>query len=222
MLTINADVAVGDTVKNSAAITKENGEDQTDPPTDETETTVVPNEPDTDDRGAQLVIKKQSSVANGSKISSDGGVLTYEILVTNEGNEPAASIVVRDPIPTHTSYVSSGCSAQAVTSVVDSVLVCEIGVIAPGETVTVTLVVNVSAWKKIGSCQIQNTAVLDYDTVTLTSNTVTHTQKNTSGSGTDVPKTGEANDNLTLMLLALAGLLGSAAYLTASRRKAKR
>jgi uncharacterized repeat protein (TIGR01451 family) len=66
-----------------------------------------------------------------------GGLLTYEIFVTNAGPDAASGVTVNDPLPSGLDGITArasqgGCiSAQTVT--------CALGALAPGESASVTI-----------------------------------------------------------------------------------
>ncbi|MGY6557837.1 MAG: Ig-like domain-containing protein, partial [Nitritalea sp.] len=87
--------------------------------------------------GANLAIMKQSTTARAVA----GENLAYTITVTNNGPSDAQDVVVTDPIPVGTSFVSADMGGMLENGIVT----WNIGVIPAGETVTLSLVVLVDA-----------------------------------------------------------------------------
>lgn len=103
-----------------------------------------------------LTITKQVSAA-AAKV---GDVLTYTLTIQNKGEFPASSVVITDPIPSGTSYVSGSTTANVAftgdpTSTIN--LTNPIGV---GETITITYQVTVNTLPTPNP--IPNTATMDY------------------------------------------------------------
>ncbi|HZX08670.1 DUF7507 domain-containing protein, partial [Kribbella sp.] len=71
-----------------------------------------------------------------------GQPVTYTLTVTNNGPSAAQSATVTDPVPAPLQYVSSKSSAGTCTEASGTVT-CAVGTVAPGDTVTVTVVANV-------------------------------------------------------------------------------
>ena len=68
-----------------------------------------------------------------------GGNVTYTITVRNSGQNPAENVVITDPLPAEVTYVSATPSKG--TCAVGPPLSCTLGTLAPGETVTIDVVV---------------------------------------------------------------------------------
>jgi uncharacterized repeat protein (TIGR01451 family) len=85
-----------------------------------------------------------------------GDNLTYTITVTNNGPDAAANVVVTDILPSGVTFVSAspGCVHAA------GVVTCNLGTIAVGDSVTITIVVTVTA-----PGTISNTATVTSDTL---------------------------------------------------------
>ncbi len=64
--------------------------------------------------GADLAITKDDSVAT----VAPGQTLTYTLTVTNEGPVDAAGVVIEDPLPAHTSFVSASDGGAPIAGVV--------------------------------------------------------------------------------------------------------
>jgi uncharacterized repeat protein (TIGR01451 family)/CSLREA domain-containing protein len=85
-----------------------------------------------------------------------GDNLTYTITVTNRGPDAATNVVVTDTLPSGVTFVSAspGCVHAA------GVVTCNLGTIAVGDSVTITIVVTVTA-----PGTISNTATVTSDTL---------------------------------------------------------
>jgi uncharacterized repeat protein (TIGR01451 family)/CSLREA domain-containing protein len=85
-----------------------------------------------------------------------GDNLTYTITVTNNGPDAATNVVVTDTLPSGVTFVSAspGCVHAA------GVVTCNLGTIAVGDSVTITIVVTVTA-----PGTISNTATVTSDTL---------------------------------------------------------
>ncbi len=105
--------------------------------------------------GADLSVVKTSSpnpVPTGTN-------LTYNLIVHNGGPDPATGVILNDPIPSGTTFVSCApsqgtCTGPAVGT--NGTVTANLGTLASGSTATVTIVVNVAA--PAGST-LTNTAV---------------------------------------------------------------
>lgn len=84
-----------------------------------------------------------------------GENITYSIRVSNTGNTFATAITITDVLPAGTSFVSANFGGLHQNGVVT----WNIGIISPGQTLTLTLVVNVNDTLPAGT-QITNTAVV--------------------------------------------------------------
>ncbi|MGH9179297.1 MAG: hypothetical protein ACRD0N_12185 [Acidimicrobiales bacterium] len=75
-----------------------------------------------------------------------GELLTYSIVVTNDGPSTALDVVVTDTIPAGTTFESGtdGNGATVCTLVQQATVVCDLGDMAPGESKTVYLTVEVA------------------------------------------------------------------------------
>ncbi len=71
-----------------------------------------------------------------------GGQITYSLVVTNGGLDPAADVVLTDQLPAGTTFVSSTPGSPTCT-VASAQLTCSLGTMANGATQTVTVVVAV-------------------------------------------------------------------------------
>ena len=71
-----------------------------------------------------------------------GGQITYSLVVTNGGVDPAQNVVLTDQLPAGTTFVSSTPGSPTCT-VAAAQLTCSLGTMANGATQTVTLVVAV-------------------------------------------------------------------------------
>ena len=69
---------------------------------------------------------------------SAGQLDTYSITVGNRGNEGASGVIVRDPIPTGTTFVSASHGGKLVNGEV----VWNLGTVPAGEKIKLTVTVN--------------------------------------------------------------------------------
>jgi uncharacterized repeat protein (TIGR01451 family) len=96
------------------------------------------------ERPADLMVSK-SATPDPVKTGEN---LTYTIRVKNLGPGPAINLVMNDPLPADTTFVSAGSSHGSMTTPpAGSVgtVTCDAARLANGDTLTVTLVVNVTA-----------------------------------------------------------------------------
>jgi uncharacterized repeat protein (TIGR01451 family) len=92
---------------------------------------------------------------------TSGANMTYNITVHNGGPDPAAAVIVNDPIPSGTTFVSASapCTGPAVGS--NGTVTCSLGTLASGATVPLAITVNVNA--SAGST-LSNTAIVSSST----------------------------------------------------------
>ena len=90
---------------------------------------------------AQADVSLTKSAAPPSPVA--GGNITYTIVVTNSGPDPATNVTVTDPVPAGTTLVSSS-STQGTCSGTTTVT-CSVGTLASAATATITIVVATTA-----------------------------------------------------------------------------
>jgi len=119
---------------NSASISSQTSDPDTSDNSD-TETTAV-------SVTAGLSISK---VASPSPVTA-GSNLTYTVVVTNSGPSTATNIVVTDPIPDGTTFVSAqGSNGSTVCAEVQAGIVsCDVGTLDPGQSRTIFITVHVA------------------------------------------------------------------------------
>jgi uncharacterized repeat protein (TIGR01451 family) len=123
--------------------------------------------------GADLSVVKTSS-AN----PSTGSSLTYTINVHNGGPDPATGVIVNDPIPSGTTFVScvpsqGTCTGPAVGT--NGTVTANLGGMALSSNATITIVVNVtaSAGSTLVNTAVVSSAVTDPNPANNSSTTVT-------------------------------------------------
>src|SRR5437764_12461468 len=128
-----------------------------------------------DQSGASVCVQALVDLAitkSGSPATQDlgQGNITWTMVVTNNGPSTATGVKVSDPMPAGNTYVSSTTSRGTCTG--GAILNCDIGTMAAGETVTITLVTTPST-----SGTQTNTAVVSGDRpeTTLANNTASAT-----------------------------------------------
>ncbi|WBQ08244.1 DUF7933 domain-containing protein [Kribbella sp. CA-293567] len=84
-----------------------------------------------------------------------GKPVTYTLKVSNNGPSAATAVTVTDPVPAPLRYASSATS-QGTCSQLDGTVTCNVGTVAPGGSVTVTVVANVPSGTPPN--QLDNTA----------------------------------------------------------------
>jgi uncharacterized repeat protein (TIGR01451 family) len=99
-------------------------------------------------QGADLAIAK-----TGPSIVSVGGTLTYQLTVTNNGPADVGAVTVQDPLPATLTFVSATASQGSCALNQNLAVVCNLGTIANGSSVTVTIVTTATA-----GGQVTNTA----------------------------------------------------------------
>ncbi len=124
--------------------------------------------------------------------SGPGGVtagqnVTYTVVVTNNGPQASAGVVVTDPTPANLTFVSNsnGCT---------SAYPCNLGTLAPGQSVTITSTYSTSP---SFSGNVSNTATVSATTSdpNLTDNTATATTNIGAQADLSVVKSGPASTN---------------------------
>ena len=74
-----------------------------------------------------------------------GGVVVFTIVVGNTGGAPALGVMVSDPLPSGTTFVSCGASQGSCSGPSGGVETASLGTLAPGGTATVTISVQAPA-----------------------------------------------------------------------------
>jgi uncharacterized repeat protein (TIGR01451 family) len=139
-VTVNPDAANGATIKNVAVVTTNEEPGSTN--SDETTVTVS--------AAPKSALKKEvrNVTTNGSfgtsTDASPGDTLEYQLTYTNTGSGPATNVVISDPIPNKTTFVSCSDTCTQTGNPVTSVS-WTIASVAPGGTVTRTFQVKLDS-----------------------------------------------------------------------------
>ena len=130
-------------------------------------------DPDTSNNSgrASTVVTEVTTEADLSITKSDspdpviaGENLTYTLKVKNDGPSSAQNVVVTDMLPSDTSYVSY-TSSKGTCSEDTGIVTCELGTVAKGATVTITIVVTpMTDGRTLGDIEITNRADVTSDT----------------------------------------------------------
>lgn len=104
--------------------------------------------------------------------------LTYTLNITDNGNNVATDVMLTDQLPSSMTYLS-GSSPQGQVQDVNGYVIAQLGVLFPGQTIPVTIVV-----RPTQGGSFPNTIVATTDSgVTITSNSVNTTNTLVSGGG---------------------------------------
>jgi len=138
-----------------------------------------------------------------SNPSLPGQPLTYTVTVANLGPDAAEAVVLNDPLPAGTAFVSCAsvpgtCAGPAVGS--NGTVTATIGTLPVGSTATVTIVVNVT----VTYGNLSNTATATSSTPDPDPGNNTSTAVTTISSG--IPMLSPELAGLLALLLAAAGL----------------
>ncbi len=168
--TPNTGVVSGTLLTNDVVVTSTTPVSPTSVLTDTEPTTVVDRTPPPVDLG---IVK--SAVPTPTVVA--GNRLTYTLVVSNADVNPAAGVVVADALPAGVTYVSATSSK----GVCGSGVLCTLGTLQPGETVVITVVVDVDA-DRAGAPPLINVAQVSSDqTDPNPGNNVSQTQTNVIG-----------------------------------------
>jgi uncharacterized repeat protein (TIGR01451 family) len=104
--------------------------------------------------GADLELTKSA----GADTAFTGGMLTYQLSVTNRGPSPATSIALEDRLPSALT-LSSTTASQGSCQLDGATLSCELGTVAPGASAEVTLVTMVPLTTPLGTVLVNEAEV---------------------------------------------------------------
>ena len=95
---------------------------------------------DSDDARVDIVAKVIDLVIAKDATSPTplNGTVTYTMTVTNKGPDTATSVQLADPAPAGITYLTAS-SSQGTCVVTASLVTCDLGTIAPGQVVTITV-----------------------------------------------------------------------------------
>lgn len=117
---------------------------------------------------ASAVVKSVRNVTAGetgfapSTNGDPGDTIEYQIVYTNGGNAVATGVVVSDPIPANTTFVSCTPLCTQTGSPVTSIR-WDLGAMAPGVPATLTFTVTLAAVFPAGTTSVENVAKTDTD-----------------------------------------------------------
>lgn len=106
---------------------------------------------------ADLIVSK-----TGDETAPRGGQVSYNIVVSNDGPDIAGGVVLTDPFPAHTAYVSSSVSQGSVVVGANSIT-ANFGSINPTESATLILTLSIDQDTPRGTT-LSNTATVTADT----------------------------------------------------------
>ena len=151
-------------------------------------------------RDHELAITKLAS----SDLVMPGDLLTFTLIYTVTGNEPAPNVVITDEVPAYTTYVSGG------DEYVDGIVRWHLGTLTPPYSGSVQFVVRVNANAPHGAHIVNTAYIFDDDGKRDQSTKVVRVTHNPE----DIPEAG------TWILLG-SGLASAAAYWRLLRRRRK-
>lgn len=100
---------------------------------------------------------------SGDETAPVGGTITYNIVVTNGGPDDAVNVVLTDPLPAHTTFVSADSPTGGTVTFANNTLTVSFGTIPVFESGSATLVVTVNS-DTPRDTTISNTAAVTSDT----------------------------------------------------------
>lgn len=128
-----------------------------------------------------------SKATTGAAIAQDGGALTYQLQVTNNGPVGATDVTVVDTLPAGTAFVSGGSSAECAASAGNTVT-CLIDAMNAGQSKSLTIRISVSGAAR----GLSNSATVSHaaDDPNAANDTVTFDDAAVIPAPTAVPATG--------------------------------
>jgi uncharacterized repeat protein (TIGR01451 family) len=99
--------------------------------------------------------KNSGGFTDGPIAAQTGDTLEYQLVYSNTGSANATLVVVTDPIPAHSTFLSctAGCSHSA------STVTWNVGTVAPEDSVTLNFSVVLDAVFPVGTTEVSNAAV---------------------------------------------------------------
>lgn len=160
---VNADAPAGAWITNQGRVTLDGRPDVvTDFPS-----TPVPDDPTVigpvggDMTDARLTADKTATDVNGSSLKA-GEILAYEIVVTNEGPDPATNVTFHDAVPSRTTLVAGTLSASRGTATEADPLRVTLDRLEAGESLTIRFQARVDADAPAGTV-IRNQGIVRAD-----------------------------------------------------------
>lgn len=181
----------------------------------------------TDDPARSIVNVVLSSIPVAGSAIVPGDTITYTLIATNHGGTTANDILVRDPLPEGSTYITGSASHAGFIGADEHQAEWLIPRLEPGESTEVSFRAEILEGTDVASIENQASFALEAGdltgtTTTLenTSNIVEHPYPNTTES-TLVPKTGDGPPLLTICLLASLGAGACALLALACSRNAR-
>jgi uncharacterized repeat protein (TIGR01451 family)/LPXTG-motif cell wall-anchored protein len=143
------------------------------------------------------------------------GEIAYVVTVENVSEIPATGTVMTDTLPDTVTF-KSAVPDKGTCSLSGQVLTCDIGDLAPGETVDIAIVVTTESYGQLTETNVVNTACVEVNEEELVSDN-NCAEETTPISEEELPETGFESGPLALMGTALLGL--GALLLATTRRR---
>ena len=171
---VNAGTAPGTTITNSPSVAS-SVSDPYSPNNTATVTTIVASPAQ-----AFVTITKTAS----PEPVNQGTILTYTILVTNNGPAVAQAVTVTDPIPAQVTYASAS-STQGTCSYASTTVSCDLGSLGVGSVAVITINVTASVFSS-NSVLCNGVAFNSCNTATLASTTSNPNPNTSSSAGSTI------------------------------------
>jgi len=160
-------------------------------------------------KSAQITVTRESnlSINQVAETAIAGQQLTYEIGVTNDGSSQATNVVLTNTLPAAIEYIFASPANLCSYSIAQHELRCDLGNVANGETITVTVagMIDSGTTTELVNEAIVNSPATDLDVNDNSSilNTPVATQADLSLIGVAAPNPVAAGGYLTYTLIAV-------------------